>query len=78
MVKIYFSAFFELPLLNCGVFVYNVDIWTFKPVSYTHLAINSELARQAREILELNKSERHIRGGLATREKYLHLHNAHT
>lgn len=40
-------------------------------------AINSELARQAREILELNKSERHIRGGLATREKYLHLHNAH-
>ena len=41
-------------------------------------AINSELARQAREILELNKSERHIRGGLATKEKYLHLHNAHT
>ena len=40
--------------------------------------INSELAKQAREILELNKSERHIRGGLATREKYLHLHNAHT
>ena len=30
MVKIYFSAFFELPLLNYGVFVYNVDIWTFK------------------------------------------------
>ena len=40
-------------------------------------AINSELARQAREILELNKSERHIRGGLATREKYLHIHDAH-
>ena len=40
-------------------------------------SINSELARQAREILELNKSERHIRGGLATKEKYLHLHNAH-
>lgn len=36
--------------------------------------INSELARQAREVLELNKSERHIRGGLATREKYLHQH----
>lgn len=31
--------------------------------------INSELAKQAREILELNKSERHIRGGLATKEK---------
>ena len=39
-------------------------------------SINSELAKQAREILELNKSERHIRGGLATKEKYLHMHNA--
>lgn len=37
-------------------------------------SINSELAKQAREILELNKSERHIRGGLATKEKYLHMH----
>ena len=25
---------------------------------------------QVREILDLNKSERHIRGGIATREKY--------
>lgn len=41
-------------------------------------AKTGELIKQAREILELNKSERHIRGGLATREKYLHLHNAHT
>ena len=35
--------------------------------------INPTLASQAREILDLNKSERHIRGGLATREKYLHM-----
>ena len=27
-----------------------------------------------RKVLDTNKSERHIRGGLATREKYLHLH----
>ncbi|MDY3016139.1 MAG: sporulation transcriptional regulator SpoIIID [Blautia sp.] len=25
-----------------------------------------------RRILDVNKAERHIRGGLATREKYLH------
>ncbi|HIX36482.1 MAG TPA: sporulation transcriptional regulator SpoIIID, partial [Candidatus Blautia pullistercoris] len=25
-------------------------------------------------VLDVNKSERHIRGGLATREKYLHQH----
>lgn len=35
--------------------------------------INPSLAAEARKILDLNKSERHIRGGLATREKYLHL-----
>lgn len=34
--------------------------------------INPTLAAQARKVLDVNKSERHIRGGLATREKYLH------
>lgn len=37
------------------------------------LQINPALAAEARKILDLNKSERHIRGGLATREKYLHM-----
>lgn len=36
--------------------------------------INPGLAKEARKVLDLNKSERHIRGGLATREKYLHQH----
>ncbi|MCX4320688.1 MAG: sporulation transcriptional regulator SpoIIID [Lachnospiraceae bacterium] len=34
--------------------------------------INPSLAQKARKVLDVNKSERHIRGGLATREKYLH------
>lgn len=34
--------------------------------------INQQLAVKVRCVLELNKAERHIRGGLATREKYLH------
>ena len=34
---------------------------------------NPALAKQARKVLDVNKSERHIRGGLATREKYLHM-----
>ena len=34
--------------------------------------INPSLAAQARKVLDVNKSERHIRGGMATREKYLH------
>ena len=36
--------------------------------------IDSSLAGQVREVLDLNKSERHIRGGMATKEKYAHLH----
>ena len=32
--------------------------------------INQSLAREARKVLDVNKSERHIRGGLATRGKY--------
>ena len=33
--------------------------------------INPELHRQVKEVLELNKQERHIRGGMATKEKYV-------
>lgn len=34
--------------------------------------INPALAARARIVLNINKSERHIRGGMATREKYQH------
>lgn len=34
--------------------------------------INPSLAEQARIVLDINKSERHIRGGLATKAKYSH------
>ena len=34
---------------------------------------NMNLAQKARKVLDINKSERHIRGGLATKEKYLQL-----
>ena len=38
--------------------------------------INPSLAMEARKVLEENKAERHIRGGEATRQKYMHLiHN---
>jgi len=33
--------------------------------------INLSLARLAKAVLEENKSERHIRGGLATKQKYI-------
>jgi len=33
--------------------------------------INKELANQVRKILEKNKAERHLRGGEATKRKYM-------
>ena len=42
-----------------------------KDVTERLVKINPNLAASARRVLEVNKSERHIRGGLATREKYL-------
>ena len=34
--------------------------------------ISPTLSTEVRMVLDVNKSERHIRGGLATKEKYLH------
>ena len=45
-----------------------------KDVTERLTQINPSLASQARKVLDINKSERHIRGGLATKEKYLHQH----
>ena len=36
--------------------------------------IDPSLAKRARIVLDVNKSERHIRGGMATKEKYLQQH----
>ena len=46
-----------------------------KDVTDRLIQINPALAGEARKILDVNKEERHIRGGLATREKYLHMHH---
>ena len=45
-----------------------------KDVTERLMQVNPTLALEARKVLDLNKSERHIRGGLATKEKYLHQH----
>ena len=45
-----------------------------KDVTERLMQINPALAGEARKVLDVNKSERHIRGGMATKEKYLHQH----
>ena len=45
-----------------------------KDVTERLMQINPSLAREARKVLDVNKQERHIRGGMATKEKYQHMH----
>ena len=42
-----------------------------KDLSYKLRLSNARLYEEVKKILEINKSERHIRGGEATRKKYL-------
>ena len=44
-----------------------------KDVSQRLLNINYALAIEVRKVLDENKAERHIRGGMATKLKYSHI-----
>ncbi|HHZ06998.1 MAG TPA: sporulation transcriptional regulator SpoIIID [Clostridiales bacterium] len=44
-----------------------------KDVSERLKYVNPQLYRQVKSILEINKAQRHIRGGMATKQKYQHL-----
>ena len=45
-----------------------------KDISERLPQFNRGLYQQVKAVLEVNKAQRHIRGGIATREKYLRLH----
>ena len=47
-----------------------------KDLTYRLLYTNPALYRSVKKILNLNKSMRHIRGGEATRKKYLNEHRS--
>lgn len=44
-----------------------------KDIASRLLKINYSLAMEVRKVLDENKAERHIRGGMATKLKYSHL-----
>ena len=53
---------------------YNVSKSTVhKDVSCRLKSLNPSLYREVKVVLQKNKEERHLRGGLATKEKYLRL-----
>jgi len=41
-----------------------------KDITERLLLLNAALAKKAKEVLEENKANRHIRGGMATKQKY--------
>lgn len=45
-----------------------------KDITERLMELNPGLAAEVKEVLDNNKAERHIRGGLATKEKYLNIH----
>ena len=47
-----------------------------KDVTERLLELNPGLAAEVKEVLESNKAERHLRGGMAPKEKYQHSREA--
>ena len=45
-----------------------------KDVSERLRKLNPQMYREVKQVLDVNKAERHIRGGMATKMKYMH-HN---
>ena len=55
---------------DCSIPKFFVPYLTPADITERLVKVNPALYRQVRELLDLNKAERHIRGGLATRRKY--------
>ena len=80
----------ELQKRACAVAVYMIETGATVRATARHFGIskstvhkdlshrlklyNYTLYMQARQVLDLNKQERHIRGGMATKRKYQQMH----
>ena len=54
----------------CQLALYIIENKAHKDLSERLPAFNRTLYLQAKQVLEENKAQRHIRGGMATRRKY--------
>ena len=48
----------------------SVELGEYIVKNRSTVRIDPVLSKEVREILDINKTQRHIRGGIATREKY--------
>jgi len=55
---------------DCSIPKFFVPYLTPADITTRLIHVQPELARQAQAVLQINKAERHIRGGQATKEKY--------
>ncbi|MBE6961907.1 MAG: stage III sporulation protein D [Ruminococcaceae bacterium] len=55
---------------DCSIPKFFVPYLTPADISERLPAFNRNLYLQAKEVLDINKAQRHIRGGIATRKKY--------
>ena len=62
--------YIEERVLELAHYIINTNSTVHKDVTERLLEINPGLASEVKEVLENNKAERHLRGGMATREKY--------
>ena len=68
------KTYIEERAMEIARYIIDNNTTVHKDVTERLVQVNPSLAAEARKVLDVNKSERHIRGGLATREKYLHQH----
>ena len=54
----------------------NVHLSVHKDITERLSDLDPALAKKVHSVLDINKAERHIRGGLATKEKYMKLAKA--
>ena len=64
--------YIEERAVETAIYMIETKSTVHKDLTSRLVQVNPGLAAEARKILDVNKSERHIRGGMATREKYLH------
>lgn len=60
---------------ECGKYYGISKSSVHKDITKRLIDIDTALYEQVRQVLDINKAERHIRGGMATRNKYMQLKN---
>ena len=73
MQGIFLREYIEERAMESARYIVKNKATVHKDVTERLEVINPGLAEEIRKVLDVNKAERHLRGGMATREKYSHM-----